>query len=369
MSIWDWLRNFKIQLPGGGKFLDVDTPPGTCPIGWQPGALSPVFYGARDYGPQPPVVAHAAGPVHDLGDVVDLTPGPPTHVRVFFPSLDGAVFAAPILEGCGKYPLILFLHGHCTEAEHYKKWFEIPALLARCGYVVAAPDMPGIRSGGHPTGADTDLELLKDTVAWLRNEWDHKDVLMGAHATGVVGHSWGALMGGRYAQTEPVAAYASLSGAWHDWSGPARPLDSMTMPRLFLQGSGELGTPLGEGDWGSIPAQKHRVTFENGQHWDYLPAGRVSCDDLRGPCTLVPALSGDILAIFFARYLPPEYWPSLPAKIPPSLVPPSFSLTLEQEFYAGTHLQSFKMLKTRPGCRVTIEWVASEITTGVVTKP
>jgi hypothetical protein len=36
----------------------------------------------------------------------------PVPLRVFMPSVDGAVLDAPILEGCGRYPVILLAHGH-----------------------------------------------------------------------------------------------------------------------------------------------------------------------------------------------------------------------------------------------------------------
>lgn len=71
--------------------------------------------------------------------------------RNFFLSLDGVVFAAPLLESCGRYPLILFGHGMCElDTEHYKKWFEIPAALARSAYVALVPAL----SGAPPSEAD-----------------------------------------------------------------------------------------------------------------------------------------------------------------------------------------------------------------------
>jgi acetyl esterase/lipase len=93
-----------------------------CPIDWQPNAYAPVFFGMRNY---PASVA---------------LDGAPTACRVFFPSLDGAFSSAPILDGCGRYPLVLFAHGNCiNEQDHYTKWFELPAQLARSGYVVVVP--------------------------------------------------------------------------------------------------------------------------------------------------------------------------------------------------------------------------------------
>src|SRR6267142_1493243 len=99
---------------------------GCCPISWRPTPLTPVFYGVRDY---------------------DQNQGAPGACRVFFPSIDGAVFSAPILEDCGLYPLILFVHGHCNETEHFKRWFELPAQLARSGYIVVVPEMTATQEG------------------------------------------------------------------------------------------------------------------------------------------------------------------------------------------------------------------------------
>jgi dipeptidyl aminopeptidase/acylaminoacyl peptidase len=106
---------------------------------------------------------------------------------VFFPSLDGAVFSTPILEGCGRYPLILFAHGHCDESEHYKKWYLLPAQLARSGYVVVVPELPGIAI--HPSNEDHPaLQRMVDIVSWIREYWEHRNNLLPAQSTGVAGH-------------------------------------------------------------------------------------------------------------------------------------------------------------------------------------
>ena len=141
----------------GGPLKPPLPPPAGCPISWQPSIMAPVFYGVRDYGADD---------------------GAPGSVRVFLPSLDGAVFDAPILAGCGRYPLILFAHGQCSEpgVDHHQKWFELPAQLARSGYVVVVPALPRTAGGAYPWDNDAELGLLLETVEWMRTGWDHAGV-------------------------------------------------------------------------------------------------------------------------------------------------------------------------------------------------
>jgi pimeloyl-ACP methyl ester carboxylesterase len=286
---------------------------------------------------------------------------------VFFPSLDGAVFEAPILEGCGRYPLILFAHGHCDETEHYRKWFFLPAQLARSGYVVVAPEMPGI--GIHPSTEDHPaLARLAEVVEWMRAGWVHRDLLLPPPATGVAGHSYGAMVGARFAAANPVSAYASIAGVWEDWPGGRRPIQDLAVPMFFCWGSDDLFTTIGDALWTALARPKHRALFEGARHWDYLPAGATSCENGRGPCTLTATLAADLVAMFFSRYLPPEHWPALGDEIPLSLIPPGLVLTTEQAFFAGGHLTGFSVLGSRPGCSVTSTWSTAG-DTGTTTRP
>lgn len=323
----------------------------SCPIGWQPSVLAPVFYGIRDYA------------------TADGAPGP---CRVFFPSLDGAVFDAPILEGCGRYPLILFAHGNCGETDHYKKWFELPAQLARCGCVVAVPELAATQGGAYPWDDSPDLTRLADTRTWMRLGWVHKSVLLPEPATGLIGHSYGALLAARIPAVSTVAAYASLSAGWLEWpSVIPRPINVDVIPKLLAWGTGDqdVYAALGSGSWSPIAPTKHRLVFDNAQHWDYVPAGRVSCEVTRGPCTLVPTLIGDFAATFFGKYLPPEDWSSLGTRIPNSLIAPALDLTTEQQFFAGGHLMGLSLIGSRAGCRITTAWHTSGGQTGSVTCP
>src|SRR5438105_1573078 len=133
MGIWDsFLDAIRAAISG------IRGEPG-CAIAWQPNALAPVFYGYRDYEVVfPPVLMARLAP----GDVVGGL-GLPTHrARVFYPSLDGSPEGAAILSDCGRFPVIVFAHGECDgDVDHYKKWFEIPALLARAGSIVVIPEL------------------------------------------------------------------------------------------------------------------------------------------------------------------------------------------------------------------------------------
>ena len=105
----------------------VFAPPEHCPINWPPTVLTPVFWGRQIFEPDNCL---------------------PALTRVYYPSIDGAVQNSPILELCGQYPLILFLHGHCLQEDnHIYRWERTLAQLARSGFVVAAPYLVARRSG------------------------------------------------------------------------------------------------------------------------------------------------------------------------------------------------------------------------------
>ena len=315
-------------------------PPGlACPITWSPSALVPVFYGVRDYTPDD---------------------GAPVPLRVFFPSLDGEIFGAPILVGCGHYPLILFAHGQCAnDPAHYKRWFQLPAQLARSGYVVVVPELANTLVGQHPATVDhPEVAALTNVLSWMRSDWEHKGALFGK--TGICGHSFGSMLSARIAGGR--TAYVSLSGRWGDWFGPLPiPIGQLDMPMLFIQGGEEL-LGLSDSQWNGLATPRHRVVFVNGMHWDYLPHGQSPCDSLRGSCKQLRSAVVDLVTMFFAKYVPPELAPQLPGKVPNTLIPPKLVLTEEQEFYAGGHLIGYKQLAGKPECEHTIDWKVPKTT-------
>ncbi len=307
-------------------------PPASCPIGWQPQALAPVFWGVRSLGPDD---------------------GAPVPLRIFFPSLDGSVETAPILAGCGRYPLVVLAHGHCIgDPENHRSWFVVPAMLARSGYVVVVPHLAGITSGTSPsTSAHPDLATLDAVVAWARTGWEHRAVLLPPPATGVIGHSFGAMLGARFAVDHPVAAYAGLSGTWQDWFGDAPfPLPLLTVPSLLTWGSaGDSFTRLSDAQWAATARPRHRVVLEGAMHWDYLGTHAPPC--ARTPtCPGVGSAVADLLVMFFARYLPPELATNLAFEVPATLEPPDrLDLTPEQEFFAGGFLGGWAALQASGG--------------------
>ncbi|MEV7226189.1 PASTA domain-containing protein [Polymorphospora sp. NPDC051019] len=311
-------------------------PPASCPIGWQPSALTPVFHGMREYSP---------------------AEGAPTRVRVFFPSLDGAVATAPILDGCGRYPLIIFAHGHCAnDPNHFRKWIQLPAQLARSGYVVAVPELTHIsilpQNASHPS-----VPVLGTLLNWMRQSWEHSDVLMPAEKTGVAGHSYGALLTAWFATVTPtVAAYAGLSGTWQELN-VTLPIAALNRPKLIVAGhpAEDSFTELNAAQWSALPIPRHRATFANGRHFDYLPAGQTPCDPERGPCPPLALAAADLVTMFFAKYLWPEHSPHLPGRVPDNLVPPPLNLTPEQEFYAGSHLIGMPAM-TGANCAYTLDF-------------
>ena len=316
-------------------------PPDTCPIGWQPNALEPVFYGVRDY---------------------STADGAPADLRVFFPSLDGAVHSAPILDGCGRYPLVLFVHGDCHENnsnvnEHYLQWFYPQAQLAESGYVVVVPNF-GLQQ--HPTGFELDqptIDILEKTRSWMRNQWEHRDVLMSEPATGIYGHSFGALYAAIYATWHDVGAFAGLSGVWTDWPSSPFAFEGLTVPKLFIWGENDSDVEIPDNLWDPLPAPKHKIVFAQGQHWDYLPAGTTPCDEGRGPCQFLKAAASDFVITFFSKYLPPELVPNLPDLIPDSLIPPPLDLsTYEKNFYGAGHLTGVRALSGNEDCEYDNDW-------------
>ena len=306
-----------------------------CPVGWQPHAFSPVFYGYRDY-------AESA-----------TAPG---NCRVFYPSTDGSPQNAPPLEGCCKYPLVILIHGHCQghEADEYKKWFLLPAQLARSGYVVLIPSVTliaGTPSTNHPA-----IPVIESFRDWVLNDWEFHELV--DPNTGIIGHSFGAPIGSSISKTNnAVRAFVSLSGQYEGVNDYL----SMNKPVLFLRGhpTSDIAETYVGFNWSATPSPKHKVEFAEGYHWDYLLPSQVQCSNCfgHGDCSKSAQLSTEVITMFFSRYL--RRTNTVDNRVPLSLIPPDITLTTEQQFYAGGgYLSAFD----NPGrnCMVNLEWVTPQ---------
>jgi pimeloyl-ACP methyl ester carboxylesterase len=314
---------------------EIFDPPEFCPINWTPTVLTPVFWGRES---------------HEVG-VFD------TPTTIYYPSLDGAPDGAPILRNCGRYTLILFMHGHCqSEGDHRYRWERHLAQLARSGFVVAAPLLATIGSG--PT-QDLLVDIATDVLIWMRTSWQHRDLLFPTPSTGVFGHSYGAMAATHLATHAEIGALASLSAGWHEWSsfgdGP-EPLPDIDVPSLHMWGTeGLFSDEVTGARWDSIPISKHQVILHGGSHWEYLQGQSGGCSPASAECNHLGSVAGDLLACFFARYLPPSEFDT-GGRIPISLRPPEVPLSVEQQFFAGGHLMGLKMLPFSEGCEITIGW-------------
>jgi hypothetical protein len=355
-SIWQQSEQLDND-PGTRAIVVADRPYAACPIGWQPSVFAPVFYGIRHYG---------------------VKQGAPRAVRVFFPSIDGAVRDAPILEGCGRYPLILFVHGNCDEPRHFQTWLRLPELLARSGYVVAVPDAQDETTSDPWTGS---YAGLADVISWMRGSWEHRSSLLSA--TGIIGHSRGAILAARLASAGRIAGYASLSGVWLEAppSYPIPVLSSLAIPKIFVWGSGG-DAPFAEllrdrdsrhptvdtNIWDTIIHPKHKLSFAGAEHWDYLPENcPTAASAPRGACNNVGELNAEILLAFFAKYLPPERWPELRTRVSNNLLPSYPPLTERQRFFDAAHpARQSRVAELRRGgaCAMTLEWTSSGRDTG-----
>jgi hypothetical protein len=148
------------------KEVNGDLPP-SCPINWKSSVLYPVLSHAHHY------------------DVGDGAPGP---LQVFYPIIGRASDKPAMLTDCGPYPLVIFLQGHCDgDKEVYRRWTHLPAALARSGYVVVVPKLPGILQGTQP-GNSQDLDHAKAVLNWMHSGWEYRDGLASSPSPAVVGH-------------------------------------------------------------------------------------------------------------------------------------------------------------------------------------
>ena len=307
-----------------------------CPIGWSPNVLAPVFFGHHG---------------------VSSREGLPIAIRVFYPSIANAPEDAPLLADCGRYPLVLFLHGQCDqEPDHYLRWFEFPSVLARSGYIVAVPDFAG------NTNPFDDIHLghAQAVLTWMRERWEHRAQL--APETAVAGHSRGGVLAGRLAAAGLASAYVGLSAVWHEAVGRLNVLGSLGVPAMFSWGTLlDHEAQLAEGSlialWNEVKPPKLRLRFIDGSHFDYLTPEQSRCSVFT-ECDLVGAVAAEVAACFLSRHLPPPDSGMEADSLSLTfftMTPPVLTLTPEQEPFAEGHFRGLRGLAGHPKCAATLD--------------
>jgi dienelactone hydrolase len=340
-----------------GGLLGCGSQPGSCPISWVPSIVSPVFYGYADY-----VACQGVQACVDLSGTANAkrlaSAAQPTDqlaVRVYFPSLDGSPQNAALLSGCRRFPLVIFVHGDC-DGNPYEQWVDIPAQLARSGYVVAVTNYGGRLA----TGDTADTMPLHLVYNWMRNLSPYAGVLLSAPSTAVMGHSYGGTLAAQLAGEVPIAAYASLSAVFGESNYTTAQPASIKVPSLFLWGTGGgtdevlYGPPghAGTDLWPAVRMPTHAVAFKNAHHADYMQPGTAGKCDQTGACTLVRSVTADFLTAFLSKYMAPEAAAVTPSYIPDSLfVPPGSQpfQSQQQQFYTGSYLIGFAASKLLSG--------------------
>ena len=340
--------------------------PTSCPIAWVPSVISPVFYGYADYVASSSRVGLCInqGGSGTLGRRIRPTapPSNPLAVRVYFPSLDGSPQNASLLSGCFRFPLVIFVHGDCG-GNPFEQWVDIPAQLARSGYIVAVTNYGGRLATGDPS--DTmNLHLVYD---WIRNCSPYAGNLMPSPNTAVMGHSYGGTLAAQLSAELPTTAYASLSGEFGESTFTTTQPKSIATPSLFLWVTGATSDEILIGStnlWPQVRTPTHAVAFVKGHHGDYMQPGSGGSCDQSGPCPWVRPLTADFLTAFLSKYMPPEAAALSPSSIPNSLFMPPGSeplLSQQQQFYAGSYLIGFAASKTltsdaKPTCMQNVFW-------------
>ena len=317
-----------------------DDPSESGGVDWPPDIVRPVFYGYED---------------------LTETDGAPVPLRIWYPTYEGFLPGPPLLKLCvTRWPLVLFLHGQltastgseCHDPVYNTRWESLPRTLAKSGYVVLVP----LWDAG--LVQDEDAAIVGQSLAlldWARNDWVNAEwVDQRPEAVATAGHSYGAVAAAFVARARsPISAYVGFGGVWTELSDPRSLLTGLGAPAFFMWVAGEGSEDLDNGGlWEAVPGPKAAGEYD-GEHFDYIRDNPV-CDELRGPCPHIERASGDLAALFIARYMRN---PTALARVSVTLEPPPAELTPRQEFFRGTgHLSGLTAIRDDPSCHVELRW-------------
>ncbi|KQR70090.1 hypothetical protein ASF98_23440 [Arthrobacter sp. Leaf337] len=311
-------------------------------------------------------------------------------LRIMYPTAENYVFDAPILDG--PYPLVVFAHGSragsgvqlCPTdvSQDYKRWTSVLYVLARCGFVVAAPDLSNTLSD--PVSASI---VLEETVRWMHRHWDGREVLfrpsvfldpdeyrlrsvaakdpradlagVGAGLgigdddthflgmptpVGVIGHSWGARAAALAAANRNVAvdAFASVAGAFDD-NEVVSAVSSLRSTLLVAGALDSLNASYLPPLWTQMPVPKSQVLLAGADHWSWFSpdSGLHPCqaEDRSAYCPIAWQVLAEVLKNFMGKQLL-NYW-----FVPPYLLGSS-----------GGQLTLMNQLWNDPKCALRVRW-------------
>jgi dienelactone hydrolase len=346
--------------------------------------LSPTFYGIED-------VSIAA------------TTGASFEARVYFPT--DVDYSQPAVLRPGRYDLVVFAHGArgpgtpgeglCPEdwSHDHQLWEEVLHRLARCGYVVVAPELSSVGGRIEPS-----IDRIAATVAWMRRDWTHalslswgdmvqatmgvassepppggseqtairvaprekstaaRSILWGGKlidtgqlmlnptGTALVGHSWGAracaiaIKRGRV----PARVFAAIAGTFDDNDSPAA-VASSGLPSLLIAGDQDNEAfSYVRGLWNSTKEPKHQAVIQGVDHWDWFNGYGIRPCDLSAPrpkCIAAFMAASELILGLLTKYLANR-------PFPPHLIGPT-----------GSRPPLLPWFDTRKRCAMVVRWV------------
>lgn len=336
-----WLIDLRRAGAGVLTKLGHKLEPTGCPLSWTPTPLTPVSSGRVD---------------------VTVAQGAPLETRLWYPARSGG----SMLRGCGRFPLVVLVHGQCvTDQAPHRHWEAIGVSLARSGYVVAAPNF----GGGIDFHSDAVAASIDATVRWARDASPAAPIVF-PYEIGIAGHSYGGLAAIRYAVRASMPAVSTVAVLGSAISEDVENVDLLRQrfsgARLFAFGGADIFGQVPDRDWSAAAGRGHAVRFTTANHWDcFPPIPPTPCATgfaERGSCDHTWRMTTDVVTVFFGKYLHPHLGSLPPDHLPDSLIPPRLHPTPEQAPYASGHLQGFADLGDQAGdCGGTSRWRTSFI--------
>lgn len=201
----------------------------------------------------------------------------------------------PALYTCGRAPLIIFVHGDNTT---FRSWVQLPASLARAGFLVAVPDAISNRA-----------TIIQTVIDFITATAPYRDYFDGT--VGVAGHSLGGGAAFSFAIANQVGGFVGLAPHF-DEAESSPPFRKLSSPTMIVWGAADntygprwdiSGPDVGM--WEDIHVPKHLLTLPEAHHYDYVPAdspGVILGTEARGDCPSVPFVVADYVTAFFCRY-------------------------------------------------------------------